>query len=197
MKFVFSPISFCQIAALASTICLSNVANAHELSSNRATLVLRNKQHLTITFFVDYAKVLHQALAPKKPLQEFLAQAAATPEKEFKSQLAIAQEKLQARINVTLASGKAATLTQWTWPNSKFVHSLLQQRAMQAIVAPKDHAHGTPLEIRAEANSANSKDFRSIKLNLPAEFQQVLVVAYSPKQVWMKPNEASPAITFE
>ncbi len=141
--------------------------------------------------------MLHQALAPKKTLQAFLAQAAATPEKEFKSQLAIAQAKLQAGISVTLASGKLVTLSQWTWPESPVVHSLLQQRAMQAIVAPKDHVHSTPLEIRAEANSTNSKDFSSIKLTLPAEFQQVLVVAYSPKQVWMKPNSESPAITFE
>jgi predicted Abi (CAAX) family protease len=175
----------------------SSTVGAHEISANRATLVLRDKQHLALTFFVDYAAVLHLALAPKRPLQEFLAQSAAMPDKEFQGQLNIAKTQLQNSLGVMLASGKPATLSQWVWPANGLVRDAVQQRAMQAIVAPQDHAHGTPLEIRVEAKSANPTDFKSIKLKLPPELQQVLVVSYQPKQVWIKPNAASPTITFE
>ena len=76
------------------------------------------------------------------------------------------------------------------------MQNLLQQRAMQAVVAPTDHAHAVPTEIRAEAKSSNAADFTSVTLKLPAQFQQVLVVSYQPKQVWLKPHTLSPAISF-
>lgn len=175
---------------------LASSAQAHELESNRATLVLRDSQHLSLTFFVDYPGVLHQVIAPQRPLREFVLTYSAMKPQEFQSQLLDAQRKLQSTIGVTLHSGKAATLTQWVWPEAKAVQTVLQQRAMQAVVAPADHPHEAQMEIRAQASSSGQSDFSSIKLQLPPQFQQILVVSYQPKQMWIKPGAPSPAIAF-
>ncbi len=190
---------------------LQSPAIAHELESNRATLVLRDRQHLALTIYVDYARVLHQVLAPQQPLSDFLVTCAAMKPKEFQSQLLEVQRKLQSGVAVTFANGKAALLTQWVWPQAKSVQAALQQRAMQAVVAPDDHAHGVPLEIRAQASFPSSpsspsssvpsnppvtSDFATITLQLPAPFQPVLVVSYQPKQVWMKTGTLSTTIKF-
>jgi hypothetical protein len=183
-------------SSLAMLWMLATSALAHELDSNRATLVLRDRLHLSITFFVDYPSVLHQVLAPQRSVQEFVLMYAAIKLPELKTQLLEAQRQLQSNTALALYSGKSATLTQWVWPEAAVVQNLLQQRAMQAVVAPTDHAHAMPTEIRAEAKSSNAADFTSVTLKLPAQFQQVLVVSYQPKQVWLKPHTLSPAISF-
>lgn len=169
---------------------------AHELQDNRATLVLRDNQHLALTLFVDYPKVLHQVLAPQSTAQEFMLVHSAMTYQEFQAQLLAAQRKLQSSTSLTMRNGKASALVNWVWPQAASVHQLLQQRAMQAVVAPKDHAHMMPMEIRAEAKSSNSSDFSAVTLQLPPALQQVLVVSYRPKQVWLKLNTPSPVIRF-
>ena len=185
-----------RLAASLLVWALASNAAAHELESNRATLVLRDRQHLSLTFFVDYARVLHQVLAPQRPLNDFVMTYSAMKPQEFQSQLQDAQRKLQSGISVTLQNGKVAALTQWVWPQAKAVQAALQQRTMQAVVAPADHAHAATMEIHAQASSHGPNDFSSITLQLPPQFQQVLLVSYQPKQVWMKPGIPSPAIAF-
>lgn len=169
---------------------------AHELQSNRATLVLRDDQHLTLSFFVDYTRVLHKVLAQQQPLEAFVLTYAAMSPQAFQLQLLSAQRTLQTRTVVVLHGGMSATLTQWVWPDAPTVQRLLQQQAMQALIAPADHAHLTQTEIRTETTAANAMDFSAITLQLPAEFEDVLVVSYQPKQVWASPGQASSTIRF-
>jgi hypothetical protein len=184
------------LSALTLVCLLGGNAQAHELDSNRATLVLRDQQHLSVTFYLDYASVLHQVLAPQKPVQEFLLMASAMKPQEFQVQLQAAQRKLQSATVLAPRQGKAAELTQWVWPEATAVQGLLQQRAMQAVVAPSDHAHTVRTEVRAEARSGKAGDFTSVTLRLPTEFKEVLLVSYQPKQVWAKPLAPLPVISF-
>lgn len=185
-------------SALLMNLALSTNALAHELQASRATLVLRDKQHLYLTFFVDYASVLHQVISPQRSYQEFVMMHAAMKPQELQVQLLAAQSKLKSNIAVVLQNGKTVALSQWLWPELATVQTLLQQRAMQAVVAPADdhNSHAAPTEIRAEAVATNSQDFTAITLKLPPEFQQVLLVSYQPKQVWMKPKTSPPVIIF-
>ena len=90
-----------------------NSAGAHELLSNRATLVLRDDQHLSLAFFVDYTDVLHKVLAPQQSFEQFVLMYSAMKPQAFQAQLLNAQRKLQTSTAVLLQGGKAATLTQW------------------------------------------------------------------------------------
>ncbi len=175
---------------------LHNTAPAHELQASRATLVLRDNQHIAVTFFVDYGAVLHQALAPQMLFHEFALQHSAMPPPVFAAQLLEAQRKLQLGTKLVLASGKTAPLTLWAWPEAAGAQKALQQRAMEAVTGAKDHAHTAQSEIRAEAQSTNPKDMANVTLQLPAEFKKTLVVSYQPKQVWVEPGKTSASIRF-
>jgi hypothetical protein len=182
--------------AVALLWALATSAVAHELQNNRATLVLRDRQHLSLTLFVDYPKVLHQVLAPHSTVHQFMLMHSAMKPQEFQAQLLAAQHKLQGGVSITMRNGKTVALMQWIWPDAASVHKLLQQRAMQAVVAPNEHAHVVPMEIRAEATSRNTSDLKTVTLQLPAALQQVVVVSYQPQQVWLKPDTPSPVIRF-
>lgn len=184
------------IAALTLLCALATHAAAHELQDSRATLVLRDEQHLALTLFVDYPKVLHQVLAPKDTFQEFILVHSAMQPRDFQAQLLAAQRQLQNGTSLMMNNGKAADLVQWVWPTPSSVQKLLQQRAMQAVVASNDHVHAVPMEIRAEAKAIQRRDFSSVTLRLPAALSQVLVVSYQPRQIWLKPNLTSPPIRF-
>jgi hypothetical protein len=80
--------------------------------------------------------------------------------------------------------------------DTKVLASWTPAMATQAVVAPGDHAHTVQMQIRADVKSSNANGFSSITLQLPLAFQQVLVVSCQPKQVWLKPNTPSPAISF-
>ena len=175
---------------------LHSTAQAHELQGSRATLVLRDNQHLAVTFFVDYPAVLHQALAPQTLFHEFALQHSAMPPNIFAAQLLLAQRKLQLGTRLVLRSGKTAPLTLWAWPDSAAAQKALQQRAIEAVVGGTDHAHVAHSEIRAEAQSSNPKDMANVTLQLPVEFKKTLVVSYQPKQVWVEPGKTSASIRF-
>lgn len=175
---------------------LSSSAMAHELAANRATLVLRDSQHLALTLLVDYPVVLHKLMAPQRSFQEFALIASSMKPQEFKTQLQDAQRKLQAATAVVGRSSKAVVLTRWAWPDAAVVQGLMQQRAMQAVVGSNEHTHAVLSEIKTETSASNSTELTAVSLQLPTELDQVLVVSYQPKQAWFKPGKTVPVIKF-
>ena len=189
--------NFLKIMCAAFLVCTAMVkVGAHELQSNRATLVLRDNQHLALSFFVDYTRVLHRVLAPQQSFEEFVLLYAALDQQLFQAQLLTAQRQLQSRTAVVLGSGQSAALNPWVWPDASATHTLLQQRAMQLVIAPADHSHTAQTEIRTETTSSTEGDFSAITLQLPDEFQDVLVVSYRPKQVWVSPGKGLATVQF-
>ncbi len=181
--------------AVALLICNLSQTIAHELPGNRATLVLR-EGHLSLTLLVDYTRVLHQVLAPQRPFQEFVMLYAAMSPVAFQSQLVQAQRNLQTGTQLRLQGKKSASFTQWTWPPTASVQHQFQQHTMQTMVAPADHGHAAQSEIRAQVQTNKPEAFNAVTLQLPPEFQQVLVVSYQPRQTWVKPGTASTMIRF-
>lgn len=102
------------------------------------------------------------------------------------------QQSLKAFVLTHSAINPQAFQTQL--PNTQ--RKLLQQRTMQALVAPADLMRGMQTEIRTETTSAKQVDLATVTLQLSAEFQDVLAVSCQPKQVWASPAKGSPRIGF-
>ena len=166
---------------------------AHEVDDNRANLILRDKTHVSLTLFLDFTTVLHQALAPQRTYSAFLVVASAMKPEDFAKDLQRAQAKLQAATHLYGPAGELP-LTHWTWPDAKQVQAQFQQLVMQAMVDPAAHTHQPPLEVHAEAVSV--QEIGGVKIQFPEEFQKVLVVAYKPTQVWLERKAVSPQIRF-
>ncbi|RQP22768.1 hypothetical protein [Piscinibacter terrae] len=173
-----------RLAGLLLCLLVSGAAWSHELPDNRATLVLRDGTHLSMTLFVDYTQALHRILAPQKKRQEFLMLYAAMAPQQFEEALGRAQAKFEAAVNVALPSGGQVRLSRWNWPAALTVQQSLREQLMQAMVAEPGHPHVSLAEIRAEARL--QQEASTMRVQFPQEFGKVLVVSYRPNQVWVE-----------
>ena len=114
---------------------LASCAFAHELPANRLTLVLRDRNHLSLTFFIDYTDALHRALAPQRPLEEFMLMYSAMKPQDLGRELLRAQARFQSSTRLILSAGK-----------------------------PADHAHQEPSEIHADVTSAQEISSVTLRL---------------------------------
>jgi hypothetical protein len=169
-------------------------AQAHDLQANRATLVLRDDTHVSITLYVSYAEALHAALAPQQTMAEFLTMYSAMNPQALQRELLRAQARFQAGTKLYLADGQPVAVTNWFWPNPGEVQAVLQMRMMRAMVDPDGHAHDEPIEIRADANAPEK--IVGLRVQFAPEFQKLLLVWYRPTQTWVEPDTWSPAIRF-
>lgn len=201
MNYLFCPLSpargsrTARRIVLCFALLLAPCTHAHELTENRATMVLRDSNHVAITLYVKYAEALHQTLAPEQPFSEFVLALSALPAAQFAVQLQTAQTRLQAAIKVTPNPAVDSSLQRWLWPVAAKVQTALRERAMQLLAAPKDHAHDTPLEVRFELRS--TARIAALSTQFPQAFGRVLVVSYRPQQTWAEPGQAATAISFE
>jgi hypothetical protein len=184
----------CLRARLGIALLLCVTASAHELQDNRATLVLRDRRHLSVTLYLSYTEALHQALLPQRPLPSFLLMYSAMAPDDLQKELLRAQTKFQSNTHLYVAPGREVRLVNWNWPSAKQVQALFQQLVMQAIANPANHSHEEPLEIRADANAG--EEITSVQIQFPAEFHNVLVVSYKPNQQWVEGRSLSGAIKF-
>ncbi|GAB2866782.1 hypothetical protein GCM10027277_39630 [Pseudoduganella ginsengisoli] len=182
------------IAAVVLCMAGLTAGHAHEMESNRATLVLREGGHLSLTLYLDYAQALHQALAPSRPFEEFMLTHATMPAAQFQQALDGAHRKFEQATRAAVKAGQPLAFRGWQWPAAAQVQQKLRERAMTLVRMQGAHSHEAPLEVRAEL--AAGEDFHSLKMQFPAEFRDVLVVSYRPAQVWVKPDQPSPAVVF-
>ena len=188
------PMTFLTKAAALAAFLLSPLAPMHELQDNRATLVLRDKTHLSVTLYLNFTDALHRALGGTRTRNEFVLAYSAMPARDLHRELARAEQRFAAQTKIAAANGAAVTLESWKWPTVSEVQRLLQQQAMQLVVAPNEHAYEQPLEIHAEAIAQQA--ITTVTVKFPVEFQRVLVVSYTPKQVWVEANGVAPPIRF-
>jgi hypothetical protein len=169
-------------------------AAAHELDANRVTVVQRDERHLSLSFHIDLAAALHRAIAPRLSFQEFVLAHAAMKPQDLSTTLRPALRRFEASTRLSLTEGRAAPTLHWRWPDDAQVQALLQQHAMRLVVAPADHTHVEPTEVRAEWQA--SADIARVALQLPPEFGSVLVVSYRPRQAWLRPQSPALPLTF-
>ncbi len=185
--------TFLLLACAASSLAAAP-AGAHELQSNRATLVLRDNHHLSLSLYLDYCQLLQRTLAPGSNQREFVLRYAALPPQALRSALQQAQNQLEKDTQLHLPKQQSIRFSRWQWPDLQAVQQLLQQRAMQSVVAPNEHPHAAQLEIHAEANT--SAPIQQLDLQLPAAMQPLLLVSYQPSQQWLNGGSGRSPIKF-
>lgn len=161
-------------------------ASAHEISDNRATLVLRDHNHVSLTLYVDLINVLHQILSPTASLAEFVLIHAAMAPDEFNAALVKAEAHMEAQLTLVDDANGRLSLDAWQWPTAAAVHSSLRELSMQTIVAPTDHTHLAPSEIHADFRAIGA--VTTLRARFPEELGRVLVVSYRPNQIWAMPQ---------
>ena len=163
-------------------------AIAHELPDNRATFVLREGRHLSLSLRVQLPQALHQALAPAEPFGTFVLAASALPAEAFAARWARVQRDWEQQARPHTAQGAALPLQRWQWPKPEQVQDQLRQAAMQmATGAP--HTHAAPTEVKAELQAPAM--LNDLRWTAPPAFGRVMLVWYAPQQAWAAPGQAS------
>jgi hypothetical protein len=194
MKAIFDRICT-RFVFVGATLCATlGLANAHDVAENRLSLVLRDDTHIALTFYIDYPKALQQALEPKRTFSEFLLMYSAMPKADFQQAVTKAQAILASQTIIKLSNGEPLLISAWRWPDPASTQSVLQQKAMQSIVAGNDHKHDIATEVQANAIAQRKID--EIALVLPKALGSVLVVSYKPKQTQLPPAAAPLKIKF-
>jgi hypothetical protein len=180
---------------VAALSCLVGAASsAHETPENRLTLVLRDETHLSLSYFVHYTEALHQALEPKRTLQDFILAYSAMKPSDFEAALTRAHAQLIVGTQLVLPTGEMLSTRNWQLPVPARARAMLQERTMRMLTGGDDHAHPAAFEIRAEA--ASTRPIGSVSVRLPSELGKTLVVSYQPKQAWTAPGAKPIAIRF-
>lgn len=175
-----------RLAAIAILLAITPQAGAHELMDNRATLILRDQNHVSLTLYIDLMEAVRKTVAPNAKPAEFVVAYSAMPPEEFKAALVSAEKKMEERISLVDADGGPLTLRNWVWPEPAAAQATLREMAMRAIVSPGEHAHPPPAEIRAEAQS--NQKITTLRALFPTELGELLVVSYQPRQTRARPK---------
>lgn len=167
---------------LAGACCCLPNADAHELESNRVTIVLRDDIHLNVILRLNYLEFLHQLYAKELSQKDFILRFAALSESDFNSLSTKAQGHLMTETQLIKQNGANLNLQHWKWPPISSLHETLREYAMQIIVDPSSDIHMKFIEIQADAISNDT--ITSCALSLPQALTTALIVNYRANQQW-------------
>jgi hypothetical protein len=187
--------AFYRALALVATLVLVPVAGAHELMDNRATLVMRDRAHLSLAMYLRYTEAVHNVLAPGTSYWEFLTAISALSPAEFEKQMHRAHDALQTGTRIYLDGMQARAFSNWTWPEPTTAQRLFQQRLMNATVGGGAHQHEEPIEVHADVVSTS--DVRNVSVEFGKALGKVLLVWYRPRQAWVNVGQRSPSIRVD
>jgi hypothetical protein len=179
---------------LAGACCCLPNANAHELESNRVTIVLRDDIHLNLIFRLDYLEFLHQLYAKELSQKEFILRFAALSDADFSSFVGKAQQHLIMETKLQKHSGTNLKIQHWKWPSTSSLQETLRGYAMQILVDPQADIHMKIIEIHADAVSEDN--ITSCNLTLPTALRTALIVNYKANQQWYKFDEGKVPLIF-
>lgn len=168
-------------------------ARGHELPADRLTLVQRDATHLGLQLYVDLPALIHRSLAPQTPVAEFMLALSSQSQAEIESALRALRARVESGLKIR-REDELLSIAHWRWPSAARVQALLQQRAMQLVVTPNEHAHDDPEEITADVVAPHG--IGALSLELPNELKPLMLVNYRPRQRWIDRSSGTVPLTF-
>lgn len=172
----------------------SPCAQAHDLEDNRATLILREPNHLSLTLYVRFSEAAYRALAGDQSYTTFLMTCAAMKPEQFRAQMLRAQRRLESTTRVVVNGSTQTPILNWQWPDVTQLQALMRQQVMDAVLGGAGHVHEPQIEIRADVLGKSA--VRDARLLPAAGFGRILLVWYRPTQAWIEPGQPFPVARF-
>lgn len=182
--------------ALASFMLLSSaLVNAHELETDLLTVVLRDGNHLSMTFRVDELGLMHRMLSPRSSDAEFLLPLSAMDEETFAIVVKNFRKRFEREVQVRDATQRPVSLTVWHWPDIAESRKNVRQLTMQRLVGDIPHEHLPPAVISVDGLSRT--EVTQLNVSLPSALDGLTVVHYRPSQrTWQSATRSSLDLQF-
>jgi hypothetical protein len=173
-------------AVLAAMLSLAaSAGSAHEITGPRATLVMRDGGHVSMTMYLDGADLLRAASPPGEAPAEALRRLAAMEPSAFARAWAQAQGAVQASTRLQGSPNLAVVLSHWSWPSAAQVQAALRQAVMRGLAKSggAEALHPEPAALlEARAETVLPATARDLRVQFPASLGEVIVVSYRPGQ---------------
>ena len=174
-----------RIAGKTAAVCLAVVMSmpggfAHEIDTDRLTLVLREPRHITLTFRVDEVALLGRIAAPDASPVAVMMSMAAMNDKDFVNIVEKTRAKFSSQVFLTDENSKTINLSNWRWKPIEQLRAEIRELAMTTVVGGDSHLHQKSSEINADAISDSV--FGRVTVHLPVESKSILVITYRPTQ---------------
>lgn len=161
--------------------CVSAVAGrAHELETDRLTVIQREPNHLALTLRIDEIALMQRLLAPGSTRNEFLLACVALPPEALENKLSRARTLFAAQFSVRDDRGRIVPLQGWQWPKLQVSRQRLSEAALALIATGEAHVHAAPAELIADAVATRPLERASIVQ--PESLPDLTVVSYRPTQ---------------
>jgi hypothetical protein len=175
---------------LCGLVC-SATANAHEMTENRARLVLREDNHITGSLFVNYTKLMHETWAPEMSFQDFAVMYASMDAASFAAKLNDLQHRIATGTEVQ-AGPQTFHGRDWGFPPAGVSQAMLRKYMMGALTGSAYHEE--PVEI--DFDVVAPVKLTTVRARFPKELGKVLLVTYRPAEMWVERGAQTGAITF-
>ena len=172
----------------------THVVNSHEVIENRASIVLRNKNHLQISIYLNIGQVLYLMSNQKEEWTSFISFYAALSDAQFNEEIKKTKLLIQNGIYIQSIIGTNLQITAWRWPDNKSLREHIRNLAMQALVAPELHGHAKPIEIFAQ--SIDTKNISNLSIGIIPALRPMTIVTTEPKLYRLESSQSLKVIQF-
>ena len=182
------------LAGMTGTSALwSPGVEAHELESDRLTLVLRQDRLIDFTWRGDLPAALHRMLSPQEPYAEFLTRLAASLPPEVDRLLDQARQRWAREWVLTPEPSGKGQWQRWEWPRASQLQAAAQAQLMQRVTGA--HEHPQPQSVTAQWLAATGP-VQSLKVSVPPALRPLTVVSYRPRQSMVNVKDATVSVGF-
>jgi len=182
------------VACCLTVLCTMSLANAHEVASNRLSLVQRESSHISATFYVSPQDFFKPVLGVQITAPTIYIHLASLGDDAFLDLFTKAQNFYQQNINFKLNKDKMAQRGDWQFASWQSVRQQIQLDLAQQLVNPNAHAHTEPVQFSVQLTG--NSELSVVQPKLPPHWGKVLVIASKPRQRWIDSTESSQWIKF-
>ncbi len=162
---------------------------------NSAELRRENERTVSLTLYLNLPQLLHQVLAPKLSIGDFLKNYSELSDIQLDKEISKASSILTARTYFILPSGSKVNFKKWQFPSSQAVRESFKLSILlillPAVVQGQNHLD--PVKVASEAQTKSS--LNTIQLQLPSEFHPILVKVQNDT-FWMTEQIPTALVNF-
>ena len=161
--------------------------DSHEINSNKISLIMREKNHISMILNLNLLKAMNQVVSPQTKYGDFVLSFSNIDPKTFQREYEKTKYKIISGITIYSKDQTKLNIKEWKWPDPKVVQSQFQVYVMELVTGSHDHNKDPISEITAEI--IEKKEQTNIQIQVLKEIQPVLFISYRPSTSWSIENK--------
>lgn len=169
-------------------VSLLETTSAHDINSNKITLIMREKTHISVVMSINLLKAMNQAIAPETKYADFVLSLSNMDPKTFQKEYERTKAKIASGLYITSKDQNRSFIRDWKWPSPIVLQNQFQVYVMELVTGTHDHNKEPIVEITGEFIDKTDKS--KFLIQVSKEIQPALLISYRPLTNWSSENKA-------